>query len=146
MVLTFHRGRFSLRGQQHSRSFYTHPSTPLLLSSCSWETVTEEKRVKGEARVKMRRGVIEDGQQETWKRKVSMWGKGQEGMEIKTERETEWDRFTLKSSLDSVCVWVYCSHLKRQKWTCVYFSMYCIYSHIFWWFNTVLRDHVTGVE
>lgn len=35
--LTFRRGRFSLRGRQHSRSFYTHPSTPPLLASCSWQ-------------------------------------------------------------------------------------------------------------
>lgn len=54
MALTFRRGRFSLMGLQHSRSFYTHPSKPLLLSLCSWERRERRKMRKGEDRWDMK--------------------------------------------------------------------------------------------
>lgn len=120
MVLTFRRGRFSLRGQRRSRSFYIHPSTPLQLSSCSWEKKNEGwKQTKG-------------GMKRYYKKTESRWGwrNWQTMCVCVGTRQTKTCTHTHTLS---PCIHLY-SHkraefhwLNGQTWMCVYFYSYCIH-------------------
>lgn len=140
MVLTFRRVRFSLRGQQHSRSFYTHPSTPLLLSLCSWE-----RGERGKMRVKERkatgRGVMEDRKsihdmkkeniEQVRKSKDGEWNKNGWPRCMALDRQNNVHKSPAFNSQFLIPLY---SHkraefhwLERQMWTCVYFSTYSIH-------------------
>lgn len=117
MGLTFRRGRFSLRGQQHSRSFYIHPSTPPLLASCSWQ-----KKYSGGGGT----GSWEksDGRQET-SESVERKTQSKWGLSVLADRQGTKHKNTLSwGGLSLLQTWLSSTGWNRNMWTSV-----CLSSH-----------------